>query len=200
MKEVERKILGIDKTQLIATIESLSKTHNITVKKTFEGLVRINYFDFEDGRIRAKKDLLRVREFVPDVGDASVEIVYKTYGGVHDGCKVFDECEIGLPQNIAKMTGKDVCETWKLFLEKLGLKRVVYYEKRRTHYDCGSFKCEIDEHPKIPVFVEIEAQSAEEIDRAVELLKLGGLEQTPNTISEILARSYPHLSLNDLTF
>lgn len=200
MKEVERKILGIDKTQLIATIESLSKTHNITVKKTFEGLVRINYFDFEDGRIRAKKDLLRVREFVPDVGESYVEIVYKTYGGVQDDCKIFDECEIGLPQNIAKITGKDVCETWKLFLEKLGLKRVVYYEKRRTHYDCGSFKCEIDEHPKIPVFVEIEAQSAAEIDRAVVLLKLGGLEQTPDTISEILARRYPHLTLSDLTF
>ncbi len=199
MLEVERKILGIQVPALCVAIEGLS-AKGIPVRKTFEGLVRINYFDFDDGRIRAKKDLLRVREFVPISGEPYCEIVFKTYGGVVDGCKVFDECEIGIPEKLAKMTGDTTAKTFTSFLEKLGLKRVVYYEKKRTHYDCESFKCEIDEHPKVEPFVEIEAQSAAEIDRAVELLGLSGFEQTPETISELLERKYKPLTLADLIF
>ncbi len=215
MLEIERKILGINVRDLCKKIENLGASGKLKVKKTFEGLVRINYFDFDNGRIRAKKDLLRVREFVPmpqalpplknTIVDAHqtltyTELVYKTYGGIKDGSKVFDECEIGIPQSLAKMTGDTTAETLKLFLEKLGLKRVVYYEKKRTHYDCGSFKCEIDEHPKVEPFVEIEAQSAVEIDHAIEVLELKGFEQTPETISELLERKYKPLTLSDLIF
>lgn len=200
MKEVERKILGIQVPSLCNAIEGLANK-GFTVKKTFEGIVRINYFDFEDGRIRAKKDLLRVREFIPAGGAESfVEVVYKTYGGVVDRCKVFDECEIGIPEKLAKMTGANTAETFTQFLEKLGLKRVVYYEKKRTHYDCGSFKCEIDEHPKVDPFVEIEAQSADEIDHAISALGLSDYEQTSETISELLERKYKPLTLADLRF
>lgn len=205
MLEIERKILGISVPELCKTIESLS-SQGIAIRKTFEGIVRIHYYDFEDGRIRSKKDLLRVREFIPmskaepTAPTVMVEVVYKTYGGIKDGSKVFDECEIGIPEKLAKMTGSTAAETLRLFLEKLGLKRVVYYEKKRTHYDCGAFKCEIDEHPKIEPFVEIEAQSASDIDHAIQVLGLSGFEQTPETISELLERKYKPLTLADLTF
>lgn len=196
MIEIERKILGITVPLLCASIEALP----FPVKKTFQGLVRVYYYDFPDGSIRARKDLLRVREFIPEKEDAYIEIVYKTYSEIKDGSKIFDECEIGLFQEGTHFTGKNVSTTWCTLLEKLGLSRVVYYEKRRTHYDCGNFKCEIDEHPKIPPFLEIEAQSSHEIDKAIRLLGLEKFEQTPETIGELLERKYKPLTLNDLLF
>lgn len=187
MKEIERKILEIDKKALIRRLRQLK------ARKLFEGLVRVKYFDYADKRILAKKDLLRVREFIRRGKVSFTEIVYKTYGGIKKRSKVFDEVE-------AKVFGPKAFSGLCGFLLKIGLKQVLYYEKMRTLYRIKDIKIEIDEHPGIPAFAEIEAASPKIINNAVRLLGLGGFEQSAETIAELIKRKYPTVKLNGLKF
>lgn len=187
MMEIERKILEIDKKKLLANI----KKNKPKAKKLFEGLVRIKYFDFSDGRIRKKKDLLRLREF-RGKKKTFTELTYKTFKGIKKGCKFFEEIEMKVPNgNFDEIGG---------LLLKVGLKETLYYEKKRTEMDCGNFKVEIDEHPKIPSFAEIEAALPEEISKAINLLGLSDFEQSAETIQELIRRKYPQVELNGLKF
>ncbi len=189
MKEIERKILGIDKRKLILRINTLKPRP----RKIFEGKVAIRYFDFPDGRIRKKRDLLRLRVISPKGAKPFTELVYKTYLGVKKGCKYFNELEFSIPgaQDFEKLTR---------FFTQLGLKKVVEYEKKRTLFTQGKINFEIDEHPKIPAFLEIEAPSPRHIEKAIRQLGLENHEQTSETISELLRRKYKKLQLNDLRF
>lgn len=189
MLEIERKILGID----VGAVEARIKKLHPKPRKVFSGLVRVRYFDFSDGRVRKKKDLVRVREIVPDRATTYTELVYKTYRGIKKDAKYFDECE-------AKISAEGAFEIMSKFLRALGLQAVVYYEKRRTLYRWGKISFEVDEHPKIPPFLEIEAPSPAAIDRATAALELQRHEQTSETISELLSRKYPKIKLNGLRF
>jgi len=189
MKEIERKILNINKRVLIARIKKLKPRP----RKIFEGKIAIRYFDFPDGRIRKKRDLLRLRVIAPAGKKPFTELVYKTYLGVKKGCKYFDELEFSIP-------GLQDFEKVAKFFAQLGLKKVVEYEKKRTLYAQGKINFEIDEHPKIPAFLEIEAPSPQYIEKAIRALGLENYEQTAETISDLLKRKYPKISLNGLKF
>lgn len=189
MKEIERKILNIE---VPAFIRKLKKFRPAPTK-IFEGLVRVFYFDFPDKRILRKKDLLRLRVIHPKGKKAWTELVYKKYAGVKSGCKYFEEFECVVPgaETAGKLTD---------FLRCLGLKRVVFYEKKRILYRAGNVKFEIDIHPKIPPFLEIEAHSPQAIDRAVKMLSLERHESSALTISELIKKKYPRLRLDGLIF
>lgn len=186
MMEIERKILEIDRKALIARLKKLK------AKKIFEGFIRVKYFDFSDARIHKKKDLLRVREISPRGKKLFTELVYKIYKGVKSGCKYYDECEIEIPgRGFEELSGL-LCD--------LGLKQTMYYEKKRTLFIFGKIKIELDEHPKIPPFVEIEASSPVEINRAIKILDLSGYEQSAESIGALMKRKYPRIKLDGLKF
>lgn len=189
MKEIEKKILGIDKKHLLASIRRLKPMP----KKLFEGLVRIKYFDFPDHRIHKKRDLLRLREFKEKGKSAYCEFVYKTFKCIKNGCKYYDEMEY-------KLTYANAFKKSAAFLKELGLIQTVYYEKRRTIFSWGKIKFELDEHPKIPAFLEVEGPSPAQINKAIKALKLEKHEQTADSISALLKRKYPQISLNNLIF
>ncbi|MBI2639169.1 class IV adenylate cyclase [Candidatus Peregrinibacteria bacterium] len=189
MKEIERKILEIDKRKLFSRIKTLKPRP----RKIFEGKVTIRYFDFPDGRIRKKRDLLRLRVISPKGAKPFTELVYKTYLGIKKGCKYFDELEFPIP-------GSQDFERLTKFFAQLGLKKTVEYEKKRTLYAQGKVHFEIDEHPKIPAFLEIEAPSPQHIEKAIRQLGLENHEQTAESIGELLKRKYPKISLNGLKF
>lgn len=189
MKEIEQKILGIDKKKLIAAIQKLQPKPQLV----FEGLVAIKYFDFPDSRIRKKHDLLRLREIRPKGGKPFSELVYKTYICVRDNCKYLDETEFRFDEPSSFATAIK-------FLQKLGLKQTMYYEKKRTLYRWGNISFEIDEHPKIPAFLEIEAPSPAAIDKAIKALHLEHFEQSSESISALMCRKYPNISLSNLRF
>ena len=63
-------------------------------RKLFDGLMRVRYFDFEDGRIHRANDLLRVRELVPrrgSIGTRHTEVVYKSCKGTKKECKFYTQ-------------------------------------------------------------------------------------------------------------
>ena len=189
MMEIERKILEINKREVVARILSLRPRP----KKVFEGLVRVKYFDFCDGRICKKRDLLRVREISPKGKKPYTELVYKTFKCVKNMCKYFDELEF-------TFVGEKSFENLSALFKKIGLEQTLYYEKCRTLYSWKNLNFEIDEHPKIPAFLEIEAPSPSAIDRAIKALELGKYEQTAENISELMKRKYPSVKLNGLKF
>ena len=59
---------------------------------------------------------------------------------------------------------------------------------------------EIDEHPKIPPFMEIEAPSPKYIEKTIAALGLQDHEQTADSIGELLRRKYKKVKLNGLVF
>lgn len=189
MMEIERKILGIKNKELTTRILRLRPRP----KKIFEGLVRVKYFDFTDNRIKKKRDLLRLRKISPRDEKPYTELVYKTFKCVKNMCKYFDELEF-------KFVGRDDFENLSALFKKIGLEQTLYYEKRRTLYSWKNLNFEIDEHPKIPAFLEIEAPSPSAIDKAIKALGLGEYEQTAENISELMKRKYLKVKLNGLKF
>ena len=189
MLEIERKILGINESEVVRRILKLKPKP----KKIFDGLVRVKYFDFADGRIRKRKDLLRLREISPRRGEPFTELVYKIYKGVKHGCKYFEELELKVP-------GPKIFSTYEKFLLALGFKQTLYYEKKRTLFTHGKIAFEIDKHPKIPAFLEIEAPSPAAIKKITKQLGLEKNEQTAESIGELMRRRYPKLKLNGLKF
>lgn len=191
--EIERKILGINVRKLIARIRTLKPKP----QKLFEGLVRVRYFDFPGQSIRKKRDLLRVREFVPHKGKKYTEVVYKIYKGIKKGCKCFKEIEFAIagPEGFARASD---------FLKQLGFIQTMHYEKKRTLFAYKKaykqWKFEIDEHPGIPPFLEIEASSPSAVSKAIALLGLAQNEQSAETIGELIKRKYPQIKLNGLVF
>lgn len=187
--EIERKILEINKHEVAARILKLHPRP----KKVFEGLVRVKYFDFTDGRIRKKKDLLRLREISPKGKKPYTELVYKTFKCVKNMCKYFDELEF-------KFIGRDDFKSLSTLFKKIELEQTLYYEKRRTLYSWKNVNFEIDEHPKIPAFLEIEAPSPAAIERAIKILGLEKYEQSAESIGELMKRKYEKVKLDGLKF
>lgn len=192
MKEIELKILELPKRAF------LQKMRDIGAKKIHSVLMRVRYFDFPDNRIQKARDLLRVRE-LSSIGragghqNARTEVVYKTYRGIKDGCKHFDECEF-------EIEGAKGFAAASEFLQHLGFAQTLYYEKKRTLFAHKKWKFEFDEHPKIPPFLEIEAKNARDIHAIIKKLGWREYECTPETIEQVLKRKYPKIRLDGLKF
>lgn len=180
MKELEKKILEIDKKKVADNLEKMGAA------KTFEGLLKVRYLDTNDEKIRKSGDLLRVREF----GDEYTEIVYKTNKRIENGCKVYDEYTF---------KGKSFEDALNFF-KKLDLKTTCSYEKKRTVYYYQDSEIVIDEYPGIPPFLEIESENANQIEDIIKYLGLNEYESSCETINELLERKYKNVELNNLKF
>src|SRR3989339_443700 len=180
MQEIELKFLEINKEALVKKL-TVKKA-----KKTFEGLMKVAYFDQADGRIKKADELFRLR----DIGNGQVEITYKANPRIKDGCKVYDESEV-LSENFELL-----CQ----ILIKAGLKRTIYYEKKRLQYEYDGVKFEIDEHPRIPVFVELEIKNSQKLDQIIKEFDLGEYETSNLSIAKLVATKYKKVKLNGLKF
>lgn len=71
----------------------------------------------------------------------------------------------------------DSYEATKLFLKKVGFIEKHEVEKKRTRWQLEDIVFDIDTWPAIPTFIEIEAESWEDIDNGTELLGLNPEER-----------------------
>jgi len=180
MKEIEIKILGINPDEISQKLADLG------AEQTFKGLLKVRYFDTPEGEVRKREELLRVREFEGH----EVEVCYKTNKRIEDGYKVYDE---------QHLKAENFDETTKMF-EELGFEVTTYYEKKRTVFKLEGAEIVIDEYPKIPPFIEIEAENTQKIEELIEKLGLQNNERTSHTINGLLKEKYPDVELNNLTF
>jgi adenylate cyclase, class 2 len=153
MKEVEVKIVEIDREKVEARLRSLGAT------RTFDGDQVTVFFDFHGNPIAAAKNLLRLRK----TGDKT-HLTFKKFIET-ESAKVRDEYEVVVSD----------FESMRLILESLGLSPTKRMEKHRTSYKLKSgVEVDLDkyagEYSYIPDLLEIEGEDAETVRLHAKLL------------------------------
>ncbi len=143
-QELEVKYLIADLPAQRIRLESLGAV--CVQPRTFEQNLR---FDTPDGRLTHTYQVLRLRQ------DQRARLTYKGPGEERDGVRLRREIEFEV----------DDFEAARRFLEALGYRVSVRYEKYRTTYDLGATHITLDELP-YGDFLEIEGPTPREI-RAV---------------------------------
>jgi len=161
MEEIEVKFLNIDAEEISAKLESIG------AKKIFHRLYKRKVFDYPDLRLDKKGAWIRLR----NEGD-KITLAFKQRIGVkaHDGSvddKSMEEIEIKVSD--FEKTGE--------FLKSVGLKEKTYQENKRIRYIFEKIEFDIDFWPHLEPYLEIEADSWEEIDKAIKLLGLNPEEK-----------------------
>ena len=168
MKEIETKILEIDRQSLEKTLTKLG------AKKVFDGDIETFFFDFKDGAIIKAKNVLRLRNELN-----KTELTFKEVQ-VTQIAKVAEEYNVEV-SNFDKM---------KKILENLGLFVIDDTKKHRISYVLDQVRFDIDryygEYDYIPEFLEIEAENTDLIHRHAALLGFKAKDCLPWSTSELV--------------
>jgi|SRR3989338_1187239 len=151
MEEKEVKFLDIDP----AEIEK--KLLAIGAEKAGEYFYRRRIFDYPDLRLNREGAWIRLR----DEGD-KITLAFKKRLGFssHDG----STSDQGMRE--IEVTVNDFEKT-ALLLQELGFIEKFYQENRRVRWNKGDIEFDIDFWPLLEPYLEIEAPSWKEIDRAI---------------------------------
>jgi adenylate cyclase, class 2 len=168
MKEVEAKILEVNKNQVEASLVSLG------AKKIFDGKIETFFFDFKDGIIIKAKNLLRLRK-----EENKIELTFKKLN-VTKAAKVAEEYSVEVSD----------LETMKKILAFLGLSETEIMRKHRVNYTLDHARFDMDKYEGkysyIPEFLEIETENAESIHKYSELLGFRGKDCLPWSTQDLI--------------
>ncbi len=180
MKEIEIKILGIEKAALERKIRALVGL------RVAVGMTVVRHFDFPDGRLRARGELIRVRS----VGDDVHEFAYKGPKIKSGKCKVREEIQtlVSDPSAVCRVLGA------------VGMKETFYCEKKRVSWELNGAHIDIDEYPKGIIYAEIEGRSEKVVYGVLKKLGLGKIEVSCETAEALFKRKWPKIKLNGLRF
>ena len=147
-EEVEVVFLEIDRDKIE------QKLLSIGARKMKDMFYRHVSFDYPDYRLDNDNSWIRLR----DEG-RQIVLAYKKRLGVtsQDG----STNDVGMEEVEIIV---DDYENTKIFLRKIGLVEKHEAEKKRTRWQKGTTVFDIDTWPEIPTFLEIEAESWEDID------------------------------------
>lgn len=150
--EVEAKILQVDRNRIVQTLTGLG------ARKVFDGEIVTFFFDFSDGSIIKSQDLLRLRR-----ENNKVELTFK---------KVQRNSEAKMAEEYTVEVSD--LETAKKILELLGLSVTEEMSKHRVSYKLNNARFDMDKYSGkysyIPEFLEIEADTPENIHKYAEFL------------------------------
>lgn len=147
MKEIEVKILEIDKGKV------LKKINELGAKKVFEGELVAVFYDFADSRLTKEGKRLRVRQKA-----SRVEMTLKS-NITKKIVKLADEYKIEL----------DSLEELNHILSEIGLKEILRFKKHRSSWHLNQIAFEIDTFPGLPPLLEIEAPDLQTIQKYVKI-------------------------------
>ncbi len=139
MTEIEVKILEVNPLLIQEKLTAMG------AEKHFDGEMHAVFFDFEDGRVKEKGDVLRLRK----EGEETI-LAYKKRVS-REGAKIMEEHE----------TAVSNFEEIRTILAYLGIHSFTETRKFRTEYVLGDTHIVIDDYQDelgfIPPFIEIEA-------------------------------------------
>ncbi len=168
MKEIEAKILEISRTKIEQTLLQLG------AEKIFEGSIETIFFDFKDHFIIKARDVLRLRK-----EENKTELTYKKVH-ITPTAKIAQEDTVEVSD----------LETMKKILEHLGLGVIECMQKHRTSYKVGNIRVDIDRYVGaygyIPEFLEIEAETTEQIYQFAEKLGVTAKDCLPWSTQELI--------------
>jgi len=156
--EFEVKILDINVLEITALLESLG------ARKIAERSMRRFVYDLEKTEFSCKS-WIRLR----DDGEKTTLTYKQVDSHAIDGTK---EIEF----NVASF------ELANDFLQKVGFLPTAYQENKRVHYLLNGVEIDLDYWPKIPPYLEVEAESAEKVESIVKKL---GFEMSQTTSLDV---------------
>ena len=168
MKELEVKILEVNRTRIEETLTSLG------AKKVFDGDIQTSFFDFKEGTIIKAKNVLRLRK-----EQDKTELTYKK---VHmtQTAKLAEEYSVEVSN----------LELMKKILENLGLTVTESMQKHRVSYTLDHTRFDIDRYAGsyryIPEFLEIEAENIDLIHKYAGLLGFKAEDCLPWSTNELI--------------
>jgi adenylate cyclase class 2 len=153
MKEIEVKIINIDREKVEARLSTLGAT------QIFDGDQVTVFFDYPGNPIATAKNLLRLRKTAD-----KTQLTFKKFIE-SKSLKIRDEYEVAVSD----------FESMQLILESLGLSPTKRMEKHRTSYALNSgAEVDIDkytgEYSHIPELLEIEAEDTQKVQLYAKLL------------------------------
>lgn len=163
MDEIEVKILEVDVQDVMRKLKKLG------AKKTFDGEVVAQFFDFPDRSLKKRQEIVRLRT----MGSKSFLTFKKKRS--QKAVKIMDEREIEV---------KDPA-VLRSILAGIGLCETLMLKKHRISYTRGKIHFEIDSHDGIPPFLEVEAKTRKEVERAVQLLGFSMMDAKPWTGGDV---------------
>ncbi|MBU0614310.1 class IV adenylate cyclase [Patescibacteria group bacterium] len=140
MLEIEVKILDVDVQDIKQKLISMGAV------RVFQGDMDVVYFDCKDKKLEARDGIFRLRS--TGVG-AQLTLKFTR----REKAKIAEETEVEI---------SDFEETREMF-RQIGLVEVKEYTKHRESYVIEDVHFELDTLEGIPTFLEIEAQSVEEV-------------------------------------
>jgi adenylate cyclase, class 2 len=176
MEEFEVKFLNIDPEAIQKKLEGLGAT------RVFEKLYRRCVYDYSDLRLNTQGAWVRLR----DEGDkVTLNFKQRLGMGSHDGMVN----DAGMDE--VEFTVSDF-EKAELFLTKIGLQLKGYQENHRIRYVHEGIEYDFDYWPKIPPYLEIEAESWEKVEEGIRVLGL------PSTAKKICSTTqiYAHYGID----
>ena len=159
MKEVETKILDVDKDKIVERLNSLG------AKKVLDTSFKVDWFRISG--LEEGKDpwFLRIRT----TSDGKSEVTWKSSRNFLGAASEHKEINL----NIA-----DHQKLANLF-EEIGLEKYAHQEKNRISWLFDDWRFDLDKYPKMPAYLEIEGKNEEHIQEAIKLLFLEKNKATP---------------------
>jgi predicted adenylyl cyclase CyaB len=168
MKEIEVKILNVNRAKLVKTLKCLN------AKKVFDGDIETLFFDFKDSTITKQGNVLRLRK-----EQEKIELTHKQVH-ITKTAKIAEEYSV-VVSNL---------ETTEKILENLGLSVVDRIQKHRVSYILNNarfdFDCYSGNYGFIHEFLEIEAESIVLVHKYAKLLGYEKKDCLPWTTTELI--------------
>lgn len=163
MKEVEAKVLEMNVKELEKRLKKIG------ARKTFEGGMRALYFDYSGEPLKKAGIVLRLRK-----ENSTGRLTIKA-NITREKVKTADETEV-------------MCNFNKTLKEltAAGLKVFKEVKKHRTEYLNGKFHYEIDKLPGIPAYLEVEAENASGVMKALKLLGIKAKDAKAWTTGDVV--------------
>ena len=178
LAEFELKAVVRDPAACIASIERAGG------RLVERGLLSDQRWDMPDGRLSARDEVLRIREFrgTGSGGEGTAErhrasLDWKGPTSIRDGYKVRDETS----------TPVDSAATLRVILSRLGFEVTQAIDREITAFDVAGAHARLERYPLMDVLIEVEGPP-EAIERAIEATGLPRAEFTSERLSEFAIR------------
>lgn len=152
MKEIETKVLEVDKEEIKRILKSLG------AKETQNTRLAVDWYCPKGANETGHPWYLRIRT----TSDGKNEISWKSLPKITGNTRHSDEVNIN---------ASDAALAKKLF-ENIGLENYALQEKDRISFSLKGWNFDLDQYPGMPAYLEIEGKSHEHVQEAIKLLKL----------------------------
>ena len=177
--EIETKVLNID-GDLVKT-----KLNSLGAEKIQETRLIVDWYRIKGVKEGEDPWFLRIRSN----SEGRHEVTWKAKSDILGTARKHKEINFGIsePDKLGDL------------FEELGLEKYAHQEKDRVTFRLKDWQFDIDQYPRMPVYLEIEGSSEESVKEAIELLKL---ENNPTWAKgeRILIQEVYHLNWYNMRF